>query len=327
MNYRRLILVSAMGLLLLWDAGQYRQWRLRPEADFAATGGPWATLPSDWQTVSAGSLSAHMNSQIDGLIAAAEPYSPSKLNLYSAVDDTNGTYTRNTSVWTGAVDLSGLATWSSAASGPGGPARTLGTLITPTDVIVANHAAPPPGTTYRFTDFANTTYTATVGAHVTVTGDLAVAHLQWNGPVPSTLKIMPILPSNYQRYGSDRLLKFFPVLCSNQYRQVFVHDSLQSVKVPSTSFIAGFFYHVPAVEKNRAPWTMNLITGDSSTPVMAVINGSAVLLCCTTFVSSGLSAADNIPGINAALAKLDAGGTIYTVTTANLGSPIAFPLF
>lgn len=283
----------------------------------------------NWQIVSPVSLPAHLNSQVDGLITMAGTFSSSKQNLFSAANDITGVYTRNTTVWTGSVDLSGIPC-STNASGTWTGSFWFGGLITPTDLVVANHIVGNDGRylngcQIRFCDASNVAYTATCAGHVNVNGDLTVVHITWNGGItPSTLKVMPVLPSAYQTYCPDHALNFFPVICTNQFRQVFVQDSQQTVSGSNSSFAGGQFYHNPASEANRAPWTLAVIGNDSSNPVMVVINGFPVLLCCNYTIGNGPSVADNISAINTALAGL---GSSYAVTTVNVTNPIAFPTY
>lgn len=292
--------------------------------NFTTSGGQTVSTFYSWQLTSPVSLPYHMNSQVDDLITAAGSFSSSKLNLYSSINDTTGTYVRNTSVWTGALDLSAIPTWSSFAT-----TEFFGALITPTDMIVANHVlgALNPPTVLRFVDSSNITYVANCTSTRQINGDLAIAHLSWVGTLPTTLNFLKVLPSNYQTYCPDHLLNFFPVIGTNQFRQVFVQDSSQPSNGSTSSFGGGMFTHFPSTSVdrvNRVPWTLNVVNGDSSNPIMVVINDQPVLICCNFSANTGPTVSDNIAAINSGLAML---GSSYTVSTVNLSSPITFPTY
>lgn len=292
---------------------------------FTTTGGGSAQLFLNWAVVSPVSLPAHLNSQIDNLITTAGSFSSSKQNVFSARNFSTHSFTRNTSVWTGSVDLSAVACQTDYY----GLSIFIGTLITPTDMVIAYHTAFAfiPGTGVYFTDNSNVTYRATCGSSAQISsGDLGIVHLIWSGATPSSLAIMPVLPSIYATYWPDHNANYFPVVITNQFNQIFVQDSGQ-ISFTSSSFLGGFFSHNAATETNRSPWTLNVVSNDSSNPVMTIINGQAVLIGGNTFSSLCVNCGDNISAMNTALATLDAGGTVYTVTTPNLTSPIAFPTY
>lgn len=294
---------------------------------FVTSGGASSSVFSGWQLVSPVSLPYHINSGIDALISGAGTFTGSKLNLYSSTNDMSGIYTRNTSVWTSGVNLTAIPVWTSYDTSfqttyGSGTHGFFGALVTPTDMIVAYHVASAiSSATLRFVGSDNVTYIANgIGSPLDVNGDLALVHIQWSGgSKPAAVSVMPVLPSNYTGYCPDHNLNYFPVILTNQFRQVFVQDA--------ASFGGGFFNHNPAIETNRLPWTATVIGGDSSNPVMTIINGQAVLICCTYTAQMGPNVGDNISAINSGLATLDAGGTVYTLTTPNMTSPINFPTY
>jgi hypothetical protein len=258
-------------------------------------------------------LQDDLRSEIDSRLAAAGPVSPSALAMFSQANDLSGEYVRNTGVWTRGIDLSGIAVHSGFNSSSG--SRQAGTLITPADIVVAEHFKYNVGDQCVFVDNRNVAYHAVVSALLNVIGDLTVEHLTWMKRLPTTLRIMPILPADYRRYCPDHELRNFPVLCTNQYRQVFVQDA-----AAPPPFMQGAILHIPAREPNRAPFTKPVIVGDSSQPVMAVIRGAAVLLTCNTTAVSGVNYPDSLAEINAALARM---GSRWRATAADLrGFPV-----
>lgn len=289
---------------------------------FNTQGGATVYTFSGWQSTSPVSLPYHMNTGIDLLISGAGTFSSSKQNIYSSVNDASGIYIRNTGIWTKNIDLTAIPAWSSYANN-----EFLGALITPTDMVVAYHVLGGfnSGTQLKFVDNSNNIYSSTaISSKQINNGDLALVHLNWNnGLIPTGIKFMSILPSGYQSYCPDHALNFFPIIGTNQFRQVFVQDSSQPTS-SNSSFSAGLFLHYPSVEINRAPWTLNVIGGDSSNPIMSIINGSPVLICCNYGPNQGPSVADNILALNSGLSSL---GSSYTVTLANLTSPINFPTY
>ena len=263
-----------------------------------------------------GSLLDDLNYEIDSRLAHADP---ANIILFSSINDDAERYVRNPAVWTGDIDLSGIAVHSFRHH----LASQAGTLITPADIIVANHFKLLPGDRCFFVDNRNVTYSATVLASVNVTGDLTVEHLTWLKKIPTTLKIMPILAPDFRLYAPNHSLSPFPVLCTNQFRQVIVQEAAAPMGNGGHGFpfAGGMFFHFPARTPSRVAFTRPIIVGDSSQPVMAVIHGTAVLITCNTTAVAGVSYPDNFEAINRALAAM---GSRHRAIAYDLSS---FPAF
>jgi hypothetical protein len=262
------------------------------------------------------SLIDDLNNEVDSRLARANPVNT---NLFSSINDDSDRYVRNPSVWTGNIDLTGIAVHSFRHH----EATQAGTLITPADIILVHHYQLALGDRCAFVDNQNVTYYARVIAIANVVGDLTVEHIGWLRKVPTTLKVMPILAPDYRLYAPDHNLSPFPVICTNQFRQVIVQEAAASLGVGlhRLPFDGGLFFHVPARASNRVPFTRPIIRGDSGQPVMAVIHGEAVLITCNTTANWGLSYPDHFEAINQALAAM---GSRHRATAVDLSS---FPAY
>jgi hypothetical protein len=269
-------------------------------------------LFSSSAALAAGTLIDDLNNEIDSRLAGA---SPANIALFSTLDDNAGRYVRNKSVWTGNIDLTGIAVHSFHHH----DGTQAGTLITPADIILVEHYRLALGDRCTFVDNRNVSYSANVIAITHVVGDLTVEHLGWIKRIPTTLKVMPILAPDYRLYAPDHNLSPFPVLCTNQFRQVVVQEAAASVGngLHRLPFAGGLFFHVPARAPNRVPFTRPIIVGDSGQPVMAVIHGQAVLITCNTTANFGLSYPDHFEAINNALAAM---GSRHRATAIDLSS-------
>ena len=249
--------------------------------------------------------------EIDSRLVAAGSPSDTSMSILSRADDVVCRYTRNPAVWTRDIDLSAIGIHTST-SGPIGGSKQIGTLITPADILVANHYKLNIGDKCAFVDNHNVTYVATIIAVANATGDLTVEHVTWPRKVPTTLGIMPILPPDYRRYDRYHELTNFPVLCTNQRRQVFVQNSARA-----DPFMEGLFFHGTAWDPTplRLLYSMSVISGDSSQPIMAVIRGKAVLITCNTTSAWGVSCPDAFAAINRTLATM---GSRWRATVADL---------
>jgi hypothetical protein len=258
------------------------------------------------------SLIDDLNNEIDSRLAHANP---ANTVLYSSINDDSGHYVRNPSVWTGNIDLTGIAVHSFRHR----EATQGGTLITPADIIVANHFRLAIGDRCAFVDNRNVTYYANVIALANVIGDLTVEHLGWVKRIPTTLKVMPILAPDYRLYAPDHNLSPFPVLCTDQFRQVIVQEAAapMGADIHRFPFLGGMFFHFPARTPGRIPFTRPIIIGDSGQPVMAVIRGEAVLITCNTTANFGMSYPDHFEAINQALAKMGSRhrAAVYDLST------------
>jgi hypothetical protein len=260
----------------------------------------------------AGSLIDDLNDEIDSRLAHAKP---ADIAMFTRADDESGIYIRNPTVWTGNIDLTGIAVHSLRHHG----SSQAGVLITPADIVVADHFRLNLGDLCTFVDNSNVAYHATVIAMAHVTGDITVEHLAWIRKAPTTLKVLPILAPDYRLYSPDHNLSPFPVVCTNQFRQVFVQESAPPLgnAIRRFPFINGMFFHFPARSPNRVPFTKTVIVGDSSQPVMAIIHGVAVLITCNTTAVWGLSYPDHFEAINHALAVM---GSRHRASVIDLSS-------
>jgi YD repeat-containing protein/uncharacterized repeat protein (TIGR03803 family) len=270
-----------------------------------------------------------LSDQIDSLISAAgtanrggavseqpsgsETYLGGNMDLFSSVDDVNSAYIRNTNVWTGGLDWSGV----SAYRVTGGTFACCASLVTPTDALVANHCAPGVGTVLIFVDNKNISYRATVAAVTNVQGDLSIAHLTWSGSIPTSLKVYTVFPSGFEQSLPNYCLNNFAIVGINQFRQVFCQDAGLGSMAP---FSNGVFYHQPSTEQTRIPYTLGIVSGDSSYPLFEVVNGQPILLGANYGMTQASSIGDNVTAVNAVIAAFS--GDLYSLTTFSANSSV-----
>ena len=298
----------------------------------------WSTT-----TPSANMLPSHWNTQVDNLISSAGTANQGtrsgsqnfnllntggNMSLFSAANDSTGVYTRNSSIWTGAADWSGVSVSRTNAQSY----ESCLTLVAPSIAVTAAHTNLAAGTSFRWVDNNNVTYIGTTtGALYSgqVSGtDISLVGISWTGGTPSTLAVYPVLPSTFQNYCPDHALNHFPIVHLNQARQVFVMDSLQNSD--TTTAFDTTTYGQPAVayavcsETNRSPYSIGIIGGDSGWPMFVLINGNPVLLATHYSAVWSPSLVNNSAAINTIMNTISSGAAL---TTPNLSSPIAFPTF
>lgn len=249
-----------------------------------------------------GSLGAHLVGQASGVLngktppdlSGTPPFTNSIMNQYLS----DG-MTRNTSVYTGAIDLTCIP--SSIASGFVG-----GVLVTPRDMICAAHYGPYSASgTFVFIDGNNIHYARNVVGQRVVAGT-DINALTLDSDLPSSITPAQCMPSSYQT-SLPVPDNGYPVFYSTQDRTIVLGDYY--FRTASGLFSRRSF---DSVRKN---WFYQVRGGDSGSPCFHLINGKLVVLHVWYQIQNGPAIADNLTAINTALS---ANGSPYALTTVNL---------
>ncbi len=272
-------------------------------------------------------ITDEMNSRIQGLSPSATTE-----NIYSSLDDVNHSYIRNTSVFTGSVDLTSIPVYSSSSH-----TSFNGVLVAPDILIQANHAHSS-GTMY-FVANDNTTISRTVVGGTRI-GDTDIWVSRLNSPLPSSITPAKVLKNGslgifalgtYQslvsegdKITSNAISKgTLPAVFSNQFR---------SLKIGSVNALYNLFtivyvpggdqtHQLPTSSLRYLPWYSEPISGDSGSPGFMIVNGQLVALG-TWYTSIALSdILANITAINAGISSLGSG---YSLTQIDLS---AYPTY
>lgn len=222
------------------------------------------------QSYNSGTLGKHIKDTVAGLLATSQ-----QTNVY-----TSGT-TRNQNVWTGALDLTGVA-YSNSTSGD---ARRAGTLISPRHIVMSKHYQIGIGATVTFVAADGTTVTRTVEARQDIplveeypaNRDTAIARL--NADVPSTIQWYKLLgpASDWQEYLTLYPNSDLPIIAFDQERKVLQRlrqlypwgfDDAQKALLNTNCFA-----HFLAPQASE-----NIVGGDSGQPCFHPINGELALL-------------------------------------------------
>ena len=152
---------------------------------------------------------------VDSLIAAAGSTPGAALNTFSSYSD-NGTISFHAQCF-GLDRRSSISPeWSRPA------ARAIlanhgGALITPQDVICANHWPYTNGSTIYFVDASNGLHSATVAAQANVSGtDIQVAHLS-TALTGVGIKFYKVLPANAANFCPDYNLNLWPIVIAYNF--------------------------------------------------------------------------------------------------------------
>lgn len=262
-----------------------------------------------------GSLRAHMVAQTDTRAASFSSIAE-RARLWTTWN-AGVSYARNTSCWASGVDLTPIAVWNSETAAYGNSWRGQ-TLISPRHYIGAAHWAVSVGTTLHFVTSDNTLVTRTVTATQTIAGtDILVGVL--NSDVPGTISFARVLPDAWAtKLPTVAASTPVPVARLNRGQQIHITDLISL----SGSGNLGVQAAAPTIA-SRLPFYVNAETGDSGSPMFAIIGDKMVLLCALWGGGggSGPFITARRTAINAAMAALGGG---YSLTDVSLGSYTSF---
>jgi hypothetical protein len=248
---------------------------------------------STWATA----INAELAGSIDQRLVPGK-----SVEMFSAGNYSAGTgYVRNADFWAGNLTLA-ESVWNSAAG-----QNMSGTLITPQDIIYANHYAYGKDTIVRWIDAKDNVIDRRVVSYQTVPDcDVVVAHL--DAPIdPDVIPFVQIAGDNLGGMvtGADNM----PIVITNQFNEGFVYD-VMSYSVFSSEHVLTSFQpnQFMTGDPNRPNYTGKIIPGDSGDPLMMAFNNRPILLAHLTWGNSsgtmagGFSYSSFASEINAAIA-------------------------
>lgn len=240
-------------------------------------------------------------------------------NLYSATDDTSKIYTRNTSIWSGNVDLTSIPTYGLFGTSYNG------VLVGQDIVIQANHAHVDTGNPIYFTDGNNVTYLRTIATTSKLMNtDIQVARLSSDLPAsihPAKTFPFPIFgttspATSYVTYDAQNL-RNIPLVYTNQFRTFRIGTLLMQPAVSG----GGLWGEQPIFNNNSSDpfyaWYSPIIVGDSGSSSFLIINGEAIVLGVWSSETIPTDIANYQTYINTVISLM---GSSHTIQTADLSS-------
>jgi len=256
------------------------------------------------QSYNSGTLGKHIKDSAAALLAVSE-----QTNVYSS-----GT-TRNPNVWTGALDLTGVA-YSNTTSGG---AQRAGTLISPRHIVFSKHYQIAVGATVNFVTADGTTVSRTLQARQDVDAlvsppnrDSTIGLL--NTDVPSSIKWYKLFPNDWQDYLTLYTNSQLPIVAFDQERKVI--QRWRHLPWPDNDPAQQAFNNIIIFAHSLASQASeNIIVGDSGQPCFHAINGELALLGFHTGDLFGFFMGATKTEIDAAMTSLGGG---YTSTDFDL---------
>lgn len=267
------------------------QFIIRNVLQFVATA-PSPNYYDTWVSYVTGSLGKAISDAVDARIAAS-----SQKNVFTTVNHGTSTYVRNTNCWIN-QDKTSWPVWNSWTNNQ----FYCGCAVTPKHMLVASHAEPPNGTSFRFVTNSNTVVTRTKIAQNYV-GSADVCIIELDSALPGTITPVKVLPTDYT---NKITIGNVPLICGNQDSELIIRD-----------WYRGTFniFHKASTITNRLPYTEPVIAGDSGAPVYTIINNELVAVGTHWATDSASNPHSVVAAINTAIS-----GSGYSLTTADLSS-------
>ena len=273
----------------------------------------------DGTNISCGSLDStdlttHTTNQIESRILQTS--STTGLSMYSNRDfslSSTTPWTPNPDSWTkkgsSTLDFTGVAAYLVYSNGTAIAPNSLGTLISPRHFIAAAHYAPNIGHVLGFIDANGNRIERTITGREFIGGtDIAIGVL--DSDLPDSITYYPLIASStlsslLQQYTAQNLS--VPIVYFDQEAKALIHSiySLGNLILYNT-YTSGEF----------APYSEEIISGDSGNPQFILVDNQPVLLSTTLGGGGGggPSAGAYINEINTAMTNLGGG---YQVTQYN----------
>lgn len=269
-----------------------------------------------------GSLARHITDNIDAYLSGKSPGASQYTFTGESYSATAPAGTRNTGIFSGALDLSAFS-FTISGRGSQFPVH----LISDRHFICAAHVLPGVGATIVWLANDNTFKTATISStkQITSADDLAIGYL--SAPITGITPVS-VLPANWQtklpaipvaNYGQITV----PVLldlwddATNRRKLVVGKNTRRPVGYPTTLIdTAPDGYTSPSA---YASWSALLRGGDSGSPCFVPINDGAlktVLVGCMWQATAAGNIANAITEIESAMTSL--AGSSYTLRQVNL---------
>lgn len=267
-------------------------------------------------TSTAKNIVSQMDAMISGLTA-----SPATYDIYSAINDSTHTYTRNSGLFASSgVDMTAVPTYTSAGGTTGN-----GILVSPDIVISAAHVGLGIGTTFYFVTSTSTTVSRTViGASNVGTTDIRVIRLDspflaGSGVTPAYVLPPTTFFSKVSLAAVNSIM--IPVIFTNQFRTLKIQTlygdyyNSQGHRIEITELQPTTKYYNWSSTTTDANHNIVVVSGDSGNALMTVVNGKLVALGTWHFSEVAPDVSKYITEIDSAISAL---GSAYSLTPIDL---------
>jgi hypothetical protein len=198
-----------------------------------------------------------VNAELSGKTASSTTQ-----NLFSTRDNTTPVYVRSTTWFGYPVDLTSESVWSTGVT-------TTATLISPRHVVMAHHATLSIGNTVRFVGNDGTVQNRTLSNKTQIgTTDIDIGIL--NSDLPAS-----ITPAKVLSAAQEAQLVGAPILFIDQNQSAFTGDVLGVASLTGSTLTT---YAAQSADSTRSTFWKTYVSGDSSHPAYAILDGEAVLL-------------------------------------------------
>ncbi len=193
--------------------------------------------------------------------------------IFSLQDHDNGIYIRNTSVWTGDVDLTCISPWNDY-----GANVRAGTLITAKHIIFAAHLLLYVGDVVRFVTMDNEVIERTIVSVKNTPdrdgsdSDYAIA--EFDEELPDSITSANLLPSNFDTLMPSMGAANIPGLLLDQVEHAIVGE----ISSTSESSKTVDWTTVPDSDDTRAEHGEAIVGGDSGNPSFIIVDDQLVLM-------------------------------------------------
>lgn len=282
--------------------------------------GDAVVVSSQYQSWAPGSLAAHIDTAIRTMIVGKQAGMDTQAVLSSSTGNISSpAIIRNSNLFTGSLDLSAISVYTSAFGNNMFPV----VLLSPWHLI-AGHVGCNPGQQVVFKrfdggyevrtvvsqveirePFGYNDYVGILNAPITTIVPMPLLPSNWAAKLPSTVKYLnqinlPVLNKGLGAGDKIRILN-----CNGIFTQ-YSYDNSYRLLLSKTTDAA------------LAPWSSDIIGGDSNGPVFVPINGTAALLHCMNTTNGGIFYPSEITAIQTAMNSLDLGGGTQTLSTVDL---------
>lgn len=220
-------------------------------------------------------------------------------------------YIYNTDCWARSIDTTCVSPWNSFDT-----SLRAGTLVSPRDMIMANHYPLFAGNTIRFIAQDGTVVDREIAsASYVAPGDIRVVTLV--SDVPAGIKFAKVLPKNYQIYLPMKTVNTYnvsvPVLYFDQEEKILIGSMLSN---DGSATLLGDANNT-SLRPQLSPFFETPIGGDSGNPILMPVGNDVVLLTVFTSPTAGSSITHFYDGINAAMQN---NGSPYRLSDVDLSS-------
>ena len=230
---------------------------------------------------------------------------------------------RNVSFWGKDIDFTAVSVWNNR--GFGGDFRMIGaTAVTPRHIVMAKHFPLSTADGISFVEPDGTWIHRNV-SRVASDGSTDIAVALLDVPLPSTIKPVKVVPSDFESYfdrsavGSISVVNARPICVGFDHEKKALFFQVYKAGSGDSKVIAYFDGSiVPAPYDEIAE---DLVSGDSGNPLFIIVDGEPVLITSWHTTSTSPAYNSHISTINGLIASVDSAqgiSTGYTLTEKSL---------